>query len=160
LLNTRFIVPAVAVGLIALVALLAGRHPFRSHPKAPLSDSGVAQTNSQQAVSPVADPQSVKSSAPAAVLHQEIPALSRSSRQSIRGQIKVTVRVTADRSGNVVGQTLEDRGSSRYFAQLATETAKKWKFAPLVDRDSREWLLEFDFTRGGVVAQATPRSTN
>jgi TonB family protein len=94
-----------------------------------------------------------------AVLHQEIPDVSRSARESIHGHIKVTVRVTVDRSGNVVDEILEDPGSSKYFARLASESAKKWKFAPAENQGSREWLLRFEFTRDATTGHAAiPRS--
>jgi TonB family protein len=93
------------------------------------------------------------------VLHEEIPDVSRRTRDSIRGHIKVAVRVTVDSSGNVVDETLENPGPSKYFARLATEAARKWKFAPADDHDSRKWLLQFEFTRGGATGRATvPRS--
>ena len=98
--------------------------------------------------------------APAAaspVLHEEIPAVSGRARESIRGQIKVTVRVTVDRAGNVVAESLEVRGSSRYFARLAADAAKKWKFAPADNVSAREWLVQFEFSRSGVSGHAVPR---
>jgi TonB family protein len=93
------------------------------------------------------------------VLHQEIPDVPRSARESIHGHIQVTIRVTVDRSGKVVDETLEDPGSSKYFARLAAEAARKWKFAPADNQDSQEWLLRFEFTRDGTTGgAATPRS--
>jgi hypothetical protein len=92
------------------------------------------------------------------VLHQELPVLSHGTRNSSHGHVKVTVVVTIDRSGNVVGDAVENRGSSRYFARLAADAAKKWQFAPTDAAEPRQSLLEFDFTRGGVTAQAIPRS--
>jgi TonB family protein len=93
------------------------------------------------------------------VLHQEIPDVPRSARESIHGHIQVTIRVTVDRSGKVVDETLEDPGSSKYFARLAAEAARKWRFAPADNQDSREWLLRFEFTRDGTTGgAATPRS--
>jgi len=94
------------------------------------------------------------------VLHQETPVLSHSTRNSIHGQVKVTVLVTVDRSGNVVGEAVENRGSSKYFVRLAADAAKKWQFAPTDMQEPRQWLLEFDFTRSGAAAQATPRSAS
>ncbi len=38
------------------------------------------------------------------------------------------VRVSVDRSGTVVREVLADPGSSTYFAQLAIEAVKNWKF--------------------------------
>jgi serine/threonine protein kinase len=157
--KTRLLVPAIAVSGIVLVAIWAGMRPFRSRPNSTLPTSSSAQSASQPAVSPAAASQSsAPISAAAAVLHQEIPALSRSTRDSIRGQIKVAVLVTVDRSGNVIGENLENRGSSNYFARLGLEAAKKWKFAPADSPDSRQWLLQFEFTRSGAAGQAVPRA--
>jgi hypothetical protein len=97
-------------------------------------------------------------SAAGAVLHQDIPAVSRSARDSIRGQIKVAVLVTVDRSGNVVAATLENRGASKYFARVATESAKKWRFATEDNQDPRQWLLQFEFTRAGATGLAVPHT--
>jgi outer membrane biosynthesis protein TonB len=91
------------------------------------------------------------------VVHQEIPAVSRGARESIRGQIKVAVRVSVDRAGNVVAENLQVHGSSNYFARLASDAAKKWKFTPADNPSPREWLLQFEFARSGVTAQAAPR---
>jgi TonB family protein len=93
------------------------------------------------------------------VLHEEIPDVPRRNRETIRGHIRVSVRVTVDSSGKVVEETLEKPGPSKYFARLATEAARKWKFVPAGNRDSRKWLLQFEFTRGGASGHATtPRS--
>jgi TonB family protein len=89
------------------------------------------------------------------VVHEEIPDVPRSARDTIHGHIKVAVRVKVDGSGNVVGQTLENPGPSKYFARLATEAARKWKFAAADAQQPREWLLRFEFTRGGATGHAT-----
>lgn len=156
----RLLVPAVAVGVIVLVAIWAGMRPFRSHPNSQPPTSSTAQSSSQPSVAPAAASQSPATpmSAAAAVLHQEIPVLSHGTRNSIRGQIKVTVLVTVDRSGNVVGETLENQGSSKYFARLSLEAAKKWKFTPADSQDSRQWLLQFEFARSGAAGQAVART--
>jgi TonB family protein len=92
-----------------------------------------------------------------AALHEEMPAVSRGARESIRGQIKVVVRVSVDRSGNVTGENTEVRGSSRYFARAAADAAKRWKFAPADNALPREWLIQFDFAREGISAHASQR---
>ncbi|HMI76627.1 MAG TPA: protein kinase, partial [Steroidobacteraceae bacterium] len=156
----RMLVPAIAVGVIVLVAIWAGIRPFRSHSNSLPPTSSTAQSSSQPSVAQAAASQNPATpmSAAAAVLHQEVPALSHGTRNSIRGQIKVTVLVTVDRSGNVVGETLENQGSSKYFARLGLEAAKKWKFTPADSQDSRQWLLQFEFTRSGAAGQAVPRT--
>jgi TonB family protein len=91
------------------------------------------------------------------VRHEEIPDVPRSARATIHGRIHVAVRVTVDRSGNVVNETLELAGPSQYFARLATAAARHWKFDPANDQDSRRWLLRFEFARDGATGHATLR---
>jgi hypothetical protein len=88
------------------------------------------------------------------VLHQEIPDVSHSARSTIRGVIKIAVRVIVDHSGDVVATTLDHRASSKYFARAALDAAEKWKFAQDADQASRVWLLRFEFTRAGTTAHA------
>jgi outer membrane biosynthesis protein TonB len=150
----RWLVPVVAVGLV-LLAVWAGSRALRSHadPK-PIA----VPMASQQTPSPAAAQSAVTTQSQAApVVHEEIPAVSRGAHDSIRGQIKVAVRVTVDRAGNVVSENLEVHGSSRYFARLATEAAKKWKFAPADNPSPREWLVQFEFSHSGVTGHAVPR---
>jgi TonB family protein len=90
------------------------------------------------------------------VLHAEIPAVPRSALETIHGHVRVTVRVTVDSSGNVVGDTLENPGPSRYFARLASQASRKWKFAPAAGHSSRYGLLRFEFSRSGTTASAVP----
>jgi len=93
------------------------------------------------------------------VLHEEIPDVPRSARDTIHGRITVAVRVAVDRSGRVTHAALENPGPSRYFARLATDAARKWKFAPTDDQSPRMWLLKFEFSRSGVIGHASiPRS--
>jgi TonB family protein len=88
------------------------------------------------------------------VVHEEIPSVPRSARETIHGHVKVAVRVIVDRSGNVIDALLENPGPSRYFARLAKEAAGKWRFVPADTEDSRDWLLRFEFTRGGTTGHA------
>jgi len=89
-----------------------------------------------------------------AVIHEEIPRVPQSARETIRGRIKVAVRVTVDRSGNVVRDRFESAGPSRYFNRLASEAARKWKFTSADNEGSREWLLRFEFGRDGTTVHA------
>jgi serine/threonine protein kinase len=156
----RWLVPVVAVGLV-LLAVWAGGRMLRSHTGSVRPTAGPLV--SLQAAAPPPAPSSVTTqsavsqSATSPVLHEEIPAVSRGTRDSIRGQIKVAVRVTVDRAGNVVAQNLEVHGSSQYFARLAGEAARKWKFAPADEPSQREWLLQFEFSHSGVTGHAVPR---
>jgi TonB family protein len=92
------------------------------------------------------------------VLHEEIPTVPLAARQTIHGRVKVTVRVTVDKAGNVISDVLENPGPSKYFARLAGVAASKWKFAPAEGHTSRQWLVRFEFSRDGTSAQAVKRS--
>ena len=108
---------------------------------------------------PSEQPAQPPANASPSVLHEEIPDVPRNARDTIHGHFNVAVRVTVDSAGNVVGETLENPGPSKYFARLATAAARKWKFAPADHQDSRKWLVRFEFTRGGATGHATaPRS--
>lgn len=152
-----FIVPALAAGLFVLLAWGA-LHLFRRHHEAPQPVVSTPQPLQQQASPPAPSSPSLHApvSAPASVLHQEIPDVPRAARDTIRGRIKVTVRVIVDPAGNVVSDSLQYSGSSKYFARLALDAARKWKFAPAETGVSREWLLQFEFTSGGTTGHATP----
>jgi TonB family protein len=156
--KTRFLVTAITVGIVALWAVWTGVHLFHTH--AHVQQSVATTPQPPPAVSPPAAVEnptpSVAASLPA-VLRQEIPEVSRSARESIRGVVNVAVRVTVDRSGNVVAATLDNRTSGKYFVHAAMNAAKKWKFAPAADQASRAWLLSFEFTRAGTTAHAAPR---
>jgi outer membrane biosynthesis protein TonB len=154
--HPRWLVPVAAVGLV-LLAVWGGSRMLRSHAGSvrPNADPIASQ---QTAAPPAAQPSVTAHQSPASpVAHEEIPAVSRGARDSIHGQIKVAVRVTVDGAGNVVAENLETHGSSNYFARLATEAARKWKFAPADNQSPREWLLQFEFSRGGVTGHAVPR---
>jgi TonB family protein len=91
-------------------------------------------------------------------MHEEIPKVPRSALATIHGRVKVAVRVTVDASGTVVNDTLTDPGPSKYFARVAAQAARKWKFSPAAGKASRQWLVRFEFSRGGTTAHATQRS--
>jgi serine/threonine protein kinase len=157
--KTGLLVASIAAGLVALGLLWAGVHGFHSH-SAPQKAAADVQPfpPSPQYTAPRAVPQSPTPpvSVPASIVHQEIPNVPLSARETIHGRIRIAVRVTVDPSGNVVAQTFENPGSSKYFARLASEAAGKWKFAPTDSRESRLWHLRFEFTRAGTTARALP----
>lgn len=150
----RFLVLAAAAILILVVALWGASRLLNSKSSSqPVAEStAIAQSPEISPNPAAATPPAIGS---AVVVHEEIPEVSRHARDTIRGHIKIAVRVTVDSSGNVVNKVLESRGSSYYFARLAAEAAGKWKFTP-ADQGSRKWLLQFEFSRDGVTGRATP----
>jgi serine/threonine protein kinase len=87
-------------------------------------------------------------------LHDVIPEISNSAHRSIRGHIKVSVRVMVDQDGSVYSATLDRTGASRYFRRLAIEAAKKWTFPPTDTPSRRVMQVRFDFSRDGTTGHA------
>jgi TonB family protein len=85
------------------------------------------------------------------VARQVLPDVPKSASDTIRGTILVSVKVQVDVSGNVEHTELVRPGPSRYFARLAVESAKRWKFNP----PQSEWVIRFYFTREATKADAT-----
>lgn len=140
---------AVCVGLV-LVVWVARHHHSSGKPAAP--PPMIVQSAAKPMAAATA-PLTAASAPYSAVTHQEIPALSRGARNSVRGEIKVAVRVTVDKSGSVVAEKFETHGPSKYFARVASDAAKKWRFVPADTAASRQYLLQFEFTRAGATAQ-------
>jgi len=89
-------------------------------------------------------------SAQGEVLKKVLPDIPRKARDTIRGTVRLSVRVAVDPSGRVVGATLDSPGPSKYFANFALQAAQRWEFAPArIDGQnvSSEWLLRFEITQ-------------
>jgi serine/threonine-protein kinase len=137
--------------------------PAQPAPAAPISGvasaviasaPGTAEAPSRVVARPASPPAAVAGAPTGPVVHEEIPRVSRGALGTIHGRVKVVVRVAVNDAGNVTDTTLQYPGSSRYFAHMASESAKAWRFAPATAGQSRKWLLQFEFTRAGVEANA------
>jgi serine/threonine-protein kinase len=87
------------------------------------------------------------------VAHRSMPEVLQSATRSIRGTVKVSVKVNVDRAGNVEDAELASRGPSKYFARAALEAAQQWTFRPpqVGGRGVLStWILQFEFTRDGT----------
>jgi len=83
------------------------------------------------------------------VVDQVLPDVSQKARDTIRGTVRVNVRVHVSPSGNVSQAELDSENSSKYFADLSLQAARRWAFqSPEVDGHSvpSEWLIRFEFT--------------
>jgi TonB family protein len=154
----QFRVPrtAIVAGLVLLAAAgiaLPIFHRHQASQQLAAYDPQPAVPEASAAVQTAAASPPPSAPASATVLHQEIPEISHRARSTIRGTIKVSVRVKVDAAGNVVGATLESRGSSKYFARLASNAARKWKFAASDTQGRTERQLRFEFSRDGASAQ-------
>ncbi len=140
-----WLIAAVALGLV-LVAVVAKFTPKFHSPEAQKSAPVSAPGQLPSAEVP-------QSNAPNGVVQQVLPDVSRGSRNTIRGTIRVKVRVAVDSSGNVSNASLVSPGPSKYFANLAWQAARKWRFTP-ASGASNEWLLTFEYRQSGTRATA------
>jgi len=171
----RYIVP-IAVAALALVVVLAGLKLLNRHRAEPNpGQTQVARSTEPPAGRHGRKHQSTRGARPphpslqsgagaktptgavvqGGVRQKVLPEVPRSAMDTIRGTVRVMVKVAVDPSGNVAEARLDSHGPSRYFAGLALEAARKWKFQPAeVDGRpvSKEWLLQFDFNRTATEA--------
>ncbi len=90
------------------------------------------------------------------VTHQVLPEVSSKSLGTIRGTVRVAIAVSVDASGHVSDATIDSQGPSAYFANVALEAARQWKFA--TSRASA-WTVHFEFSPDGVKASAAPTAS-
>jgi TonB family protein len=87
------------------------------------------------------------------VVDQVLPKVSQRSLNTITGKVKVTVKLAVDPSGKVTNAALQFAGPSQYFAKVALEASRRWKFDPPQSGGGpvpSQWLLRYAFGRGGV----------
>ena len=116
-----------------------------------------AQTESKPAAPPPAK-EPAREMSRGAVVHQVVPNVPQSARNTITGKVRVVAKVEVDTSGNVTEVALDSPGPSKYFARLASEAARQWKFTPprVNDHDvASEWLLRFAFGREETTVSPT-----
>jgi TonB family protein len=81
------------------------------------------------------------------VVQQVLPDAPQKARDTIRGKVRLSVKVNVDASGTVTQAILDAPGPSQYFADRTLKAAQLWKFTP-TKVDGRnvpsEWLLYFE----------------
>ncbi len=81
------------------------------------------------------------------VVQQILPDASQKARDTIRGKVRVSVKVHVDESGRVTEAAFDARGPSQYFADRTLEAAKLWLFTPAkMDGHNvpTDWVLRFE----------------
>jgi len=139
---------AVAVLVLATIVRML---PSRSGGPVP-ARPGVAAPLPQ--APPARSPSSASPATPPAAVHQVIPEVPAGARRTIRGHIKVWVRVVVEQDGSVLAAVADRSGPSRYFERLAVEAARKWTFPPAESAARRIAQVQFDFSRDGTTARA------
>ena len=95
------------------------------------------------------------------MVNRVLPDVPQNARKTIHGKVRVVVRVSVDSGGSVTSSDLSVHGPSAYFARLALESARDWKFkAPQQSGNTvpSSWLLHYEFDRDGV--DVRPEETN
>ncbi len=115
------------------------------------------------ASNPAPAPIPVQSAAPATtsssgvvrgkVLQQILPDAPQKARDTIRGKVRVSVKVHVNESGNVTEASFDSPGPSPYFADRTLAAAQLWKFSPAkIDGRSvpSDWLLRFEIDPSAI----------
>ena len=163
----------VAMAAVVVIAFVLIARPKRSNPRyeQPSAEArqDVETRTSQSAdrtgaagglasnTSDAASSEAGSNDAQLGVVQRVMPQVSPSARRTIQGKIKVRVRVGGDAAGNVSSATFESAGPSKYFSRISMEAAREWKFVPAEaaeQSDSREWRIQFAFTRANTEASA------
>ncbi len=105
---------------------------------------------------PVAPEVEEQPDVPPSPINEVIPDVPQSALQTIRGTVRVAIRVVIGQDGTVVGANSEIPGPSRYFERISLQAAKDWVFTRSDGQDNREMLVRFYFRRDGVTAGAEP----
>jgi TonB family protein len=156
---------ALLAAVMTLAAVWSGVRLFKSDsaPSPPQNGSLLQTTGGVPAAEQVAAPASAKltttqgssdATTSSSALREVIPQVPHGADRTIRGHIKVWVRVVIDHNGSVIDATLDRSGSSRYFQRLAIEAAKKWTFPPADTQSRRSMQVRFEFSRDGTTAHA------
>jgi TonB family protein len=114
-----------------------------------------AATNSPTRPEPTTAEQAEQDETPVSesgVARRVLPQVPQRARNTIQGTVRVRVRVHVDASGNVTDAEFVSPGPSKYFAKLAMQAARQWKFAPQSagGAAARQWILQFGFRRNST----------
>ena len=162
------------LGSVAASSQHASQTPRQSSPQK-ASAARTSDTRTLNSSTPASSPAALTSSAnppqldsppkPAAgsvaqgeVLEQIMPKVSPGALATIRGTVRVTVKLHVDPVGNVSSAELFSPGPSKYFADQALQAAHRWDFAPAkVDGHAvaSDWLVRFEFTPSITKAHPT-----
>lgn len=138
--------------VIALLVFFWGRGG--ELPKSASTASPSQAQTSQEAAPPVSAPQqaatAARQSSQGSVLHEVLPDMSQSARNTITGKIRIVARVEVDSSGKVTHARLTTSGPSQYFARKTLEAAQHWDFSPPIVNSqpvASVWSLTFRISR-------------
>ena len=149
--NWLYAIPVAA--MIGIIVLLAGlmRHKSTEPATTPVKTTQSARAVPRTPVRPEAATAKPSAGDAKQVIRQVVPDVPEKALRTITGRLKVAVRTHVGESGNVERAEFASAGPSRYFSNLAMQSAREWTFAP--SQTAKTWLLQFTFTRNGVTVQ-------
>lgn len=153
------VLPLAALGVVVILLGWAGYRMFGGAKRMPVSPPTVAATPVAPLPTPVPvePPPAPVAEPPVPRVNEVLPTISQSSLDSIRGTVRVSVRLSVASDGTVLSATTDDPGPSRYFERRALEAAKQWTFPPAAATgEKRSMRVRFAFTRSGVTASSEP----
>jgi len=133
----------------------AEKKPITQEAAQPAQTSGNATPLSHKEVEAKTHP---GTSAKGAVVRQVLPDVPQKASDTIRGVVRVGVRVQVDAQGGVTDVSLDSPGPSKYFANKALDASRTWRFAPpQIDGQAvpSEWVLRFEFEQTGTTVHPT-----
>jgi TonB family protein len=148
------------IGALLILALvwagvrLFGGHRAPAPPPPPLQAPAAPAAQASAPLSSGSTTQAPRRAPPPSTVHEVIPEVPLRAQRTIRGHIKVWVRVIVNQDGSVFAATPDRTGSSRYFERLALDAAKKWSFPPADTPAQRLMQIRFDFSREGTTGRA------
>ena len=129
--------------------------PNPPKPETPPSSAVTAPQPVPRPVKPLPTPDAPKPDSPGVAVHQVLPDVAKSARNTITGKVRVVVRVDVDSAGKVTDAKLTSPGPSRYFANLALRAAHEWEFTPPTANGepiASAWAIRFRFGRARTEA--------
>lgn len=105
---------------------------------------------------PIAPPPPPKPSPAAAAsldgISKVMPEIPQNARRTIRGRVRISVRVSVDGDGRVSQAAIDRPTASSYFASRVLAAARAWKFPP--GQGTSDWLLHFEILRADTRVSA------
>jgi protein TonB len=149
------VIPLV-VALVVLIGIVTiwemRHHGEQPAPKDPETSQQSPAASAVEAQSP-GIPSSQGQETKGAVAERVLPEVPPAGLRTIQGKVLVAVRVTVDATGAITDAELESPGPSKYFARLALESARSWKFKPAQAGGNAVpsvWLLHYVFRNNGI----------
>lgn len=145
--------------IVVVIVLIGVRAAWNHHrPAVAAQEASVASQTAPASQAAPAAQQDSTATAQGTVAERVSPDVLPRALATIRGTVRVDVRVTAAADGNIVHAVFADHGPSHYFANAAMKAAQQWKFHPAQANGQpvkSVWLLKFEFKQGGENVTAT-----